>query len=157
MSEPTSEFGAGVVVCLAKFSEHLWGRQEERISDLLRAKKHGDVSDQAQRDIDFYVSFHADHPEYARGHEPIDWAIHQAIWMWMNAAGDHMFDLDREKAPPELCALADAAIRLRNDWGPNGKSQFFTEADYAAIRPLWQAACLALDRQIGTDPDWGEW
>jgi hypothetical protein len=52
LREKQSEFGAGVVVCIAKFSEHLWTTQEQVLASLIAHKNTGrELNADAQRDL----------------------------------------------------------------------------------------------------------
>lgn len=103
-----SEFGSGIVVCLAKFSEHL-GMQRYRNS--------------------------------------VD------LELWMNGASDHFYDLDRQRAPKSLIQLADLTLEIGH--GFTGKN--YTEKDYQQILKLWKKSCIAIDKKLNTNPDWGRW
>lgn len=157
LREKQSEFGAGIVVCLAKFSEHLWTDRERTMAELVgygEGKVKG-LSERAQRDLDFANDMLVKYPDdKARYGDPLAYAIDQAVSMWASGAGDHWFDLDRDKAPAEIIELADHVLRLRNG---HFSEERFTAEDYYKIRQLWEAACIALDRKLGTVPNWGEW
>lgn len=159
LREKHSEFGAGIVVCLAKFSEHLWIERERTAWELCRYKRDGkgELSKDAQRRLDFATEWQRKYPEYVHPYgDPLTYAIHDEIGMWANAAGDHFFDLDRERAPKELVELGDFMIWLRNDHLRDTQSVYGL-AELERVRELWQAACIALDRMLGTKPNWGSW
>ena len=80
-------------------------------------------------------------------------AIAMAIEMWMNGASDHFYDLDRERAPAVLCELADLTLKI----GHGFSDETWTIETVDRIRELWRESCLAVDRQLGTEPDWGSW
>lgn len=155
-----SEFGAGVVVCLAKFSEHLSNDWEERVytsirwasmSDKDREKEtaeaekfpYGDAA-QRMRDVSRIFSSANWTPEKGISHD---------IELWMNAASDHFYNLDREKAPSSLIALADLCLEIGH--GFTGK--LWTAETMKEIRSLWKKACIEVDEMLGTSPEWGKW
>lgn len=157
--ERGSEFGAGIVVCLVKFSEHMY--------------EHGFFSERTIRDYAHLTEeelsrLRAEAARYPKGdaaakllrlsviHEDIygskEVALSHLIEMWMNAASDHMYDLD-ERAPEPLKELA--ALTLRIGHGFSGETWTIEHVD--KIRELWQAATLSVDRMIGLEPDWGSY
>lgn len=82
---PESEFGAGIVVCLAKFSEHLWSPR-----DPSRARE--TPLPHTQREDPAMV-------------------LSDEIEMWANGASDHFYDLD-ERAPKPLKELAALTLQM---------------------------------------------
>lgn len=160
MSEQKSEFGAGVVVCLAKFSEHLWTRTESAIGELEGLRKGtrqlGELSAEAKSKLDFQEHWWNEHPEYRRADTPLEAAIDEAIDMWANGAGDHFFDLDEARAPEPLKKLGALMLDLRTRHFR--ENNIVLTADVMKeIRELWEQSCIALDEKLGTKPDWGEW
>jgi hypothetical protein len=151
-----SEFGKGVVVCLAKFSEHLndrwyeWAKhaaqwsllsKADREHHLEEAKKfqHGD-SARLVSSVALYL-------------DTADFGLSHNIEMWMNGASDHFYDLDRTKAPKPLCELA--ALCLRIGHGFTGEKWDWKTVE--KILQLWQDSCLAVDKKLGVESDWGQW
>lgn len=177
LREKQSEFGAGLVVCLAKFSEHLSTDRDGRIYTYARWLKMGERERQSEREeaakypsgdaarrLQRIAAFRFDeegfyrYPALSAGcSSPEEYAISQAIHMWANAAGDHFFDLDRERAPEPLIELADLMIRLRNRHLTDAQEEPFTLEHLDRVRELWKQSCIALDRILGTVPNWGEW
>lgn len=159
MTEEKSEFGAGVVVCLAKFSEHLWNDHVDRIRDAERwskmdadakARERGEAAaypsgDAAKRMMNVEMAEHV--------YDGADKAISRLIEMWMNGASDHFYDLDREKAPPTLIELADLTLRI----GHGFTGETWTMDHFQEIRDLWRRACLEVDALLNVKADWGEW
>lgn len=76
--------------------------------------------------------------------------------MWASGAGDHFYDLDRDLAPQALCDLADLVLKMRNTHMDSGWT-LAADGGLDRVRTLWQEASVALDRQIGTTPNWGSW
>lgn len=158
-----SEFGSGLVVCLAKFSEHLmrhgpydeqmvreyvdWLKTSESAKNAVRAEAElhprGDSAQRLGRiDVLEILARHGDPAA----------AISRAIHLWMNGASDHFLDLD-ERAPEPLRELA--ALTLRIGHGFTGETWTIETVD--RIRELWKESCLALDEMLGIESDWGEW
>ena len=156
----SSEFGAGIVVCLAKFSEHLqdpgftnesairefarWD-DDEAMSCAVEAKRFPS-GDAAQKLARMGVLGYS-----AKG-QGKDWAISKAIEMWANGASDHFYDLD-DKAPPSLKMLAEIMIHIAHGFS----TECWTIATLDHIRDLWKRSCLEVDKMLGVEPDWGEW
>jgi hypothetical protein len=156
MSEP-SEFGRGVVVCLAKFSEHLWNPAAVTVRNEIHAAAMTDA-ERTRQDAEARAHPTGDAAQrlasrlYSRvlDKEP-DAAISQALEMWANGASDHFYELDRDRAPAALRELAELTLTM----GHGFSGRRWTAKDWDRIHELWQASCLALDRQLGLKPDWG--
>jgi len=156
-----SEFGAGLVVCLAKFSEHLRNHSAEAVMylhqwDTLDETQREARRNEAQRSprgdaavfltrIDYYLT--------SQFFTTPETRLSEALWSWANGASDHFYDLDRKKAPPSLRKLADFTLTMGHGFG----GETWTWEHWEEILKLWRQACLALDRRLGTTPDWGEW
>lgn len=165
MSEPEtattverSEFGAGVVVCLAKFSEHLGTAQERTINQLAGLIRGTTAIERLGKEAAWKLDFEK---RYRREH---GWSKHpkatseevalsDSIEMWANAASDHFYDLDEARAPKPLRELAELTLRM----GHGFEDTLWTVDDFDRVRVLWRESCLAVDEQLGAAPDWGEW
>jgi hypothetical protein len=125
-----SEYGAGIVVCLAKFTEHLWTREPGSAGEL------SDLSRAIMRPGDTKAKLYS--------HE---------VERWANGASDHFYDLD-ERAPEPLKELASLTLRM----GHGFTGETWTADDMGRVRALWKESCLAVDEMLGIeDPDWGRW
>jgi hypothetical protein len=158
--EARSEYGAGVVICLVKFSEHLRDPMHERVMAAGRWK----CMDSRAREKALAEAARHPHGDSARHYALIprmieiyddeDRYLSSTIEVWANAASDHFGDLDYEKAPQSLCDLASLMLRM----GHGFTGQRWTWDDYERVRDLWKQACLDVDRRLGVArPDWGEW
>ena len=149
-----SEFGAGIVVCLAKFSEHLsndWARRIARfqwwseLDDAQRDRKRVEATKYPRGDIARWLL------DVEIGN--IMEGLSHLIELWANGASDHFYELD-DRAPAPLKELA--AFTLKIGHGFSGEE--WTWDDWQTIWRLWEESCLAVDRQLGVEePDWGEW
>lgn len=160
-NEEISDFGAGVVVCLVKFSEHLSNFWESQVHHAIRWTKMTDAQkqqesaeairhpygDAANRMNDVKIVL-GGLPDYTDERK-----ISHYIELWMNGASDHFYDLDREKAPPSLIKLADLCLTI----GHGFTGDIWTENDLKMIRHLWKQSCIEVDKMLGTKPDWGQW
>lgn len=176
LREKQSEFGAGLVVCLVKFTEHLWTDRDRPVyvydrwinMDAKRRDKERAEAEQFPRGdaaerMRMVERFKHDeegfyrYPSLAAGcSTPQEYAMSQAIHMWANAAGDHFFDLDEQRAPQSLRDLADLMIRMRNTHLTDEPTAWTVE-HLDRVRGLWKQSCIDLDRMLGTVPNWGEY
>lgn len=162
LREKQSEFGAGVIVCIVKFSEHLWTNRESVVWELgwlKRGKrKEADLSTEAKHQLDFARRWWRDYPQYRNGGQDtiLDDAIHKQIETWASGASDHFADLDEEHAPTSLVELGNLMFRLRNGFMDEPERRCTLE-DLERVKELWQQAAMDLDRALGVVPNWGEW
>jgi hypothetical protein len=154
-----SEFGAGLVVCLVKFSEHIWSWQEDgyrnallwsRMNENQRAAALEDAArkpagDNARRfgHIERMIEIYGTIEKY----------ISSSLESWANAASDHFYDIDRGRAPKPLIELADLMLTM----GHGFTGQIWTEKDYNKAMDLWRESAMELDRRLGTKPNWGNY
>lgn len=149
-TEP-SEFGRGVVICLAKFSEHLCNRWAETAQTIRWWET---ATDRRRRED---IQSASEHPQgdAARrmtmlGHT----SLAQALQFWANGARDHFLELDRDRAPTALCALADLVLKMGNVYPQHS----CTWDDWLRVHELWKDSCLELDALLdAANPDWGAW
>lgn len=162
----TSEFGAGLVVPLVKFTEHLGnGASVFSEGQIYRYAEWVEMPrEEKNRIMSEAVKYpHGDSATLLREMESIEltkdiWKtpekhISHLIEMWANGASDHFADLDREKAPACLCELADLTWAM----GHGFTDRIWTLDDLKHMRKLWKESCIALDEMLGTKPDWGQW
>lgn len=150
-----SEFGRGVVICLAKFSEHLANEWATRV----RTRAWWDRQDEANRARQVAEAHNFPRGDAARRLADLEIApeIDGALRSWANAASDHFFDLDRDRAPGALVELADLTLSMGHGFGLDGGGPW-TVDHWRRIHALWQQACEGLDQLLGAAaPDWGQW
>lgn len=153
-----SEFGSGIVVCLAKFSEHLGNRHMEAISHAICWMANPDRHAEWRT-----MPIQGDHARFMTDvtlleiFEKVDApgrGLSQMIWMWMNGASDHFYDLDRKRAPAQLVELADLVLSI----GHGFLEHAWTKETVDKIFQLWKDSCLAVDEQLGVQSgEWGRW
>lgn len=116
--ESRSEFGAGLVVCLVKFSEHLANWAAQRYMDAAWWAKltPGERDAQAREAAKYPFGDAARRLAHAKSvffdEAPSEERLSRALAMWANGASDHFYDLDEEKAPPPLGALASLTLSM---------------------------------------------
>lgn len=154
-----SEFGKGIVVCLAKFSEHLWNHFYERVQNAIRWQEMS-VADRIERENEAARFPRGDAARFISNvksafsgiRDSPEQDISMQIEMWMNGASDHFYDLD-EKAPPALRELAELSLRI----GHGFTGETWTKETVTRIRELWEQACLEVDAMLGVEAEWGQW
>ena len=160
-----TEFGSGVVVPLAKFSEHLQNESENRVWSAIRwTKMSEDEKSKTRQEATIYPRGDAARQlsdvtvVLGSVESSLGWteekAISQWIVVWMNGASDHFYDLDREKAPQSLIELADLCLEIGHGFD-HGKT--WDESTMKQIRDLWKKSCLEVDKLLDVNGDWGEW
>jgi hypothetical protein len=154
-NQPTSEFGRGPIVCLAKFSAHL---ENDHFCRALHCERWRSMSAEERKKIVAESKTHP-HGDSARLYSDVicsldapDAGVSSAIEMWMNCASDHFYDLDHSLAPPSLRELAALALRI----GHGFTGEIWTWSTVGEIQRLWRESCLALDAHLGIQADWGQ-
>lgn len=158
-----SEFGAGLVICLVKFAEHLVGwHQYERIRFANRWLGM-DESERDQKRAEAEKYPYGDtvrcYGEFLNGrmleiYETPEQMLSSYITLWANGASDHFYDVDRERAPESLVKLADLMLEM----GHEVREKIYTMDDLAEAENLYRQAAFDLDKALGVEaPDWGEY
>lgn len=159
VAEP-SEFGAGLVVCLAKFSEHLWSPMAEQY---LRMHRWTQLDADARRKLEAEAIRHpigdaaaliADVQVGSAFGDSEEEMLSRALELWANGASDHFYDLDRDRAPEPLRELAELMLQMGHGFRSD---RTWTHEDWDRVQRLWRDSCMELDRKLGTRPDWGRW
>lgn len=153
-----SEFGAGLVVCLVKFSEHFdrtWQVPCELYWFRAGSRQRKELSREAEHTLAFEEGWWRDRPEYRTATNALEAAFEKAIERWAYAASDHLSEVDEALAPESLSKLVALVFRIRNKHLVDRPPTTFD--DMKEIRRLWSAAAMELDRRLGTRPNWGEY
>ena len=148
-----SEFGSGVVVCLVKLSEHMGDSYTQHIERAIKWQKAAPIErEKMLRDDDpgwqRVLKLDAAAPSTEK-------MLNDMIRRWCHAAGDHVVELDRQKAPDSLSKLADLLWELRYD--ARDESEWVGEEEWLQILALWSEAAMDIDERLGVRPDWGTW
>lgn len=146
-----SEFGHGVVICVAKFAEHL----SNHWAEIARVTRWWATIDDDRRATEIQSAITHPRGDAARRQTMVDIVkLEDALQMWANGARDHFLDLDRGHATPGVCELADLVLKM----GDVYPQYTCTWDDFQQVYALWERACVELDASLGvTAPDWGEW
>ena len=129
--EEKSEFGKGLVICLAKFSEHF-------------------VTLQAQ--IEQYEKMREKHPD--------GFTESSAVTLWANGATNHLYEIEvpkgREwaKIRKKVKELQEKGLDMGHGSGIMGGKDF-TKEDAWALMNLTKEIALLIDRKLGLKPDEG--
>ena len=152
-----SEFGSGLIVNLAKFSEHFMDRHLANCSTITWWLKDVNV-DLSKYGVDVKEAV-AYFGTYMKIHGDTASAVSSMITLWANGATDHLYDL-RVPKRWENTELANKVIELRElglSMGHGFTGQIYTMEDVTKLRKLVQEICLGIDKQIGIkDGDWGQ-
>lgn len=148
-----SEFGSGVVVPLVKFSEHIGDVSARRVEKAIRWVGTDPMDREkimANPDPEWTLVLALD--EQAASSEKM---LDDLISLWAYAASDHLFELDRSKAPESLIELAALMMDLRF---PSVDGSLRGEEEWLRMLALWSSAAMDLDEMLGVQrADWGEW
>ncbi len=168
-----SEFGTGLAVCLAKFSEHFSNDQIMRIYNnaylLKKSKKDQDsiLSGSPPPGLDYgkdmtneFIFFMKKTVLIYKG--SIERAMSSAITLWANGASDHLYDIE---TPPSnkwgevrgiVEILKEKGLDMGHGSGLMGR-KIYTVEDLGELIKLTKKALLLIDKAIGLKPDWGKW
>lgn len=150
-----SEFGAGLVVCLAKFAQHMDRYDYKRVYQL---KSWFEMTNEERKKIEKQAEEypHGDSANFMNNirvkfGDMEEEIIADAISRCMNSASDHFYDLS-ENAPPSLKKLADLTLGMGH-----GYNKKYTYEEFTQVDVLFKQSCIELDRMLGVVPDWGRW
>lgn len=147
-----SEFGAGVVVCLVKFSEHIANPEARRIEKAIRWIKSRPIEREKlmeEEDPEWQLVLALD--EVATSSEEM---LDGLIVTWANGASDHLSELDLDVAPESFRELRELLFELRY---PDVGGNFRGEEEWLTMLSLWSTVAMDLDVMLGTKPEWGDW
>ena len=167
-----SEFGRGLVICLAKFLEHFSNSQMERINnEIFFAKR----SPEKQKDMlsvnppsnsNYGRDFHDHIRWWASRMVPIygdyEAAIASDIASWANGASDHLYDIqyptgkEWKAVIPSIKKLQNLGLDMGHGDGLMGKKQY-GPSDLDELSRLTKKILVFIDRRLGLDADWGTW
>lgn len=172
MSKEKSEFGKGLVVCLAKFYEHFANQQ---LLNLYFYKRCSERSEEEQQKIrsknppanlnygrdrnegfDFWMS------KMVPIHGSIEATISSDITLWANGASDHLYEIgaperkEWDKIRKIVIELKDKGLDMGHGRGLMGDKQYNLD-DIGELQKLTEKALLLIDEKLGLKPDWGKW
>lgn len=128
--ENQSEFGKGLVICLVKFAEHFERWQEQKKLYEGMRKKRPDLFNESE-----------------------------AVEMYFNAASDHLYDIEvpekwqGAEIGKKVKELQDRGLEIGH--GYTGKK--WAEEDVDDLHKLCREIALLIDKELGLNPEIGEW
>lgn len=167
-----SEFGKGLVVCLAKFMEHFSNGQMTQLSHrVFLSKKPKDeqeeiLSGNPHPNLDYGKDKTEDFIFFINKMVPI-WGSAEAtishdVTLWANGASDHLCEIkvpkgkDWKEIRKIVKELQDKGLDMGHGRGLiDGKT--YTIDDINELGDLTRKALLLIDEKLGLKPDWGEW
>jgi hypothetical protein len=147
-----TEFGAGVVVPLVKFSEHMGTSYCGRIEKAIKWIKAEPIEREKimqEDDVEWQIVLMMDEKAQTSEH-----MLESMLQMWAYGAADHLMQVDKGHAPESLNNLIDLMMDLRM---PDDYGRLRGEEEWLRVLSLWSEAAMDLDEMIGVRPDWGDW
>lgn len=125
-----SEFGKGLVICLVKFAEHRykWLEQKRLYEEM-------------------------------RGKHPSHFTVSSAVEGHFSGASDHLYEigvpasLEGTKLGKKVKKLQDFGLEMGHSF--SGKE--WTEADVNKAYTMCQEIALLIDKELGLEPQIGQW
>lgn len=126
-----TEFGRGLIICLIKFAEHAekWFKQKE--SYHVMAQKSPDL-----------------------------WTESSAVEMFFNAASDHLYDImvpaqwKGTEIETRVLELQSFGLHIGHGFDHTAT---YTEKDVVKAYDLCREIGMLIDRELGLEPDIGQW
>ncbi len=127
-----SEFGKGLVICLLKFAEHEGRWRSDKMH---------------------YEEMHQRNPKL--------FTLADAVHMHMNAASDHLYDIEVPKRVKAAAVAEKVAVLQKKglDMGHSFRDDAkWTEEDLLGLYELAREIALLIDQELlGLKPQMGEW
>lgn len=171
MSKEKSEFGKGLVVCLAKFSEHFSNSQITQIYNntylLKKTQKEQDIilSGNPPPNLNYGKDLTNEFVFFIKKTVPIyrsiERAMSSAITLWANGASDHLYEVETplgkkwNTVRAVIDKLKEDGLDMGHGSGLMGDREYTVE-DLNELRELTKKALLLIDKILGIKPDWGE-
>ena len=166
-----SEFGRGLVVCLAKFYQHFSNDSIARIKSFVNFSKRPEneqekiISDNPPPSLQ-YGSINQEFKWWLTQTVPIygskEDAISSNIVTWANGASDHLYEIKAPKGKEWkemrkiVKELQEKGLDMGHGNGLMGKAKY-TYDDIISLQNLTEKALLLVDEILGLKPDWGTW
>lgn len=148
----STEFGSGIVVPLVKFSEHISDKSARWVGLAIRWINAAPLErEKIMEDPGHDWSLILVLDENAASSEQM---LDDLIVQWAYPASDHLFNIDREKAPESMGELIELMMELRM---PSVDGSLRGEDEWLRMLSLWSTVAMDIDEMLGARPDWGEW
>lgn len=157
-----TDFGKGLVVCLAKFAEHIDNDffQIPYHLDFFYHKLKGDCKKLKQYDIKIQnnVDFYS---KMLRIYKTPEKLISSEIELWANGASDHLYDIEVpkgwEKTIIGIKVQELKSLGLEIGHGFNVYGKIWTVNHAEKLRKLVLEISYLVDKKLGLKPDKGKW
>jgi len=167
-----SEFGKGLVVCLAKFYQHFANQtlKDAYFCDQMMGLPEEDrkkvISDNPPPRLDYGIDTNSNFRFFYTKEIPI-WGsaknvISHRITLWANGASDHLYEIgvpkgkDWDKIRNIVEKLQNIGLDMGHGSGLMGTT-IYTLKDVDYLKKLTEKLLLLIDMKIGLKADWGEW
>jgi len=167
-----SEFGKGLVICLAKFYQHFGNDTLSRlyfynkIMELPEEDRQKVISDNPPAHLDYGKETNNMFKFFYTKEIPIwgdfETAISSQVNLWANGASDHLYEIEVPKGKDwdEIRKLVKELQRKGLDMG-HGSGLLgmvaFTLKDVEFLQELTEKIFLLIDLKLGLKAEWGEW
>jgi len=167
-----SEFGKGLVVCLAKFYAHFENSAMEKIwfyhHCLKETRKDQEriMSDDSPEHLKYGRNFNQSFKFWMKEIVPIhsgntEEALSGEIILWANGATDHLYEIETPEGMSSdirkiIEELKDKGLDMGHGKGLMGQ-KMYTLKDVEELQGLAEKALLLIDEKLGLKPDWGEY
>lgn len=164
-SQAVSEYGKGLMVCLAKWFQHFGDRRyfnlmclHEYIEKDERGREgyYNNMEPHLQASITFFLESSSS----VFGNE--ERAFANEIMMWANAASDHLYEIEVpdgvywDEVRQLVKELQDKGLDMGHGAGLTGRISY-TWGDVEELLNLTQKIMIKVDGILGLQPDWGSY
>ncbi len=167
-----SEFGKGLVVCLAKFYQHFALEMLNRIYFYKQCLKKSEEEQEKIRsenppaNLNYGRDKNKDFDYWMRETVPtcggIEEAMSERITLWANGASDHLYEIEAPEGKEWsrirkiIKELKEKGLNMGHSDGLMSRRRYYLE-DVNELRDLTEKALLTVDKKLGLKPDWGQW
>ena len=167
-----SEFGKGLVVCLAKFMEHFGNETLHRanfcrqISNMSKENQNKVMSDNPPSSHNYGKELNEYFKFWKTKLVPIVGSIKAQtshdLTLWANGASDHLYEIEVPKGKEwnEIRRitkeLKDKGLDMGHGSGLTGR-RIYELKDLYELKKLTKKALILIDEKLGLKPDWGEY
>lgn len=167
-----SEFGRGLVICLAKFYEHFGTEMLARIhfnkqcSDMSEEDQEKIISSNPPSHLDYGRNKNDSYRFFKTKSVPIYGSVEKTIsgdvTLWAKGASDHLYEI---KAPSGnewkeirklVKELTHKGLNMGHGDGLMG-SRVYSLEDVDELRNLTEKILVMIDKKLGLKVDWGTW
>ncbi len=167
-----SEFGKGLVVCLAKFYQHFTNEELRKIyfykkctekskeeQEKIRSENPPDNLNYGQdlnKGFDFWMD------KMVPIHGNIETTISSDVTLWANGASDHLYEIETPKGNnwkevrKIIKRLKEKGLNMGHGDGLM-RNRIYSLKDVDELRDLTEKVLVIVDKKLGLKADWGQW